>query len=308
MTGWAMRLIGGGALALMCVVAPARANGVGDVAALLKSGQHEAALASAEEQLRKTPNDPQLRFLQGLALTNLGRRNDALGVFNSLTRDYPKLAEPHNNIAVIHAGTGRYDEALAALNKAIQIDPNYATAYENLADLHLQMAQQALGKLVQLAPGNQAARQRQAQVRKLVEGPAASAAAAPAAPVVAAPERPAARPASDGEAAVAAVRSWAAAWSARDVTAYLGFYAPDFRTPRKESRTDWEAKRRALIESKSKIAVGVEAPQVEVANGIATVRFRQNYSSDNFTSNERKTLVLRKYDDAWKIVEERTGA
>lgn len=308
---WAGRILPGLSLVLLVAAGQAHADAAGDVAALLKSGQNEAALARADEQLRKQPRDPQLRFLQGLALTNLGRKADALSVFGALTRDYPKLAEPHNNMAVIHAGSGRYEEALAALNKAIQIDPNYATAYENLADLHLQMAQQALGKLVQLSPGNEAARQRQAQLRKIGDAQAAAPTPAPAAASVtekpaSAVEKPAAAP--DNEAALSVVRGWAAAWSARDVDAYLAFYGPDFRTPRQESRSAWEAKRRELIQGKSRIAVEVDAPQVAVSGATATVRFRQNYSSDNFTSKERKTLVLRKYDDGWKIVEERAGA
>lgn len=313
MRGWSRRLLLPFSLAVLCVSAQAQTNGTGEVSSLLQARQYEAALAKAGEQLKKNPNDPQLRFLQGLALTNLGRKNEAATVFSALTRDYPRLAEPYNNLAVIHASNGRYDEAREALGKAIQIDPNYVTAYENLADLHLQLAQQALGKVIQLNPGNDVIRQRQAQLRKLVDAsalatPAAAPAASASATVSGASDKPgAAQPASENDDVLAAVRAWAGAWSARDVKAYLDFYAPDFRPPKQEARPAWEAKRRSLIESKSKIAVEVEAPQVSIANGNATVRFRQNYTSDNFTSKERKTLVLRKYEDAWKIVEERSG-
>ena len=40
--------------------------------------------------------------------------------------------------------------------------------------------------------------------------------------------------------------------------------------------------------------------------GMATVRFRQKYVSDAHVSTDRKTLVLRAYDDGWKIIEERS--
>jgi tetratricopeptide (TPR) repeat protein len=309
--------------------AHAQADAAADVNAMLQARQYEAALGKAAEHLKKNPRDPQMRFLQGLALTNMDRKREAAAVFTALTRDYPKLAEPYNNLAVIHASSGRYDDALAALNKAIQVDPNYATAYENLADLHLQLAQQAYAKVLQVNPGNEAARLRQAQLRKLNEaqpataatgatsatsaaaGNAATVAAAMAAPLPAATgaDKTQAQPATDNgtQAVLATLSGWAAAWSARDVNAYLNFYAPEFRTPKQEPRAAWESKRRALIESKAKIDVAAESPQVSIEDRVATVRFRQVYVSDNFTSRERKTLVLRRYEDNWKIVEERTG-
>lgn len=316
--GWTAGVVA--ALALLCAAAPLRADEVADVNALLQSRQYEAALAKAGEHLKKHPRDPQMRFLQGLALTGIGRKGDAVATFTALTRDYPKLAEPYNNLAVIHAGEGRYDEALAALNKAVQADPQYATAHENLADLHLQLAQQAYARALQINPGNDAARQRQAALRKLgevavapvapvaaVAPPAATPPAAVPAPAPApAAKKPAPGPVPEAQ-VLAAVQGWAAAWSARDVNAYLNFYAPEFRTPRQEPRAAWESKRRSLIESKNKIEVDIDAPQVAVADSEATVRFRQKYVSDNFRSSERKTLVLRRYEDSWKIVEERTG-
>jgi ketosteroid isomerase-like protein len=100
----------------------------------------------------------------------------------------------------------------------------------------------------------------------------------------------------------------ARAWSARDVAAYLSFYGPEFRTPQQDSRPAWEKKRRALIEGKSRIDVGIKSPQVSIDDRLATVRFRQKYVSGNHSSTEPKTLVLRKYDDRWKIVEERRGS
>ena len=105
-----------------------------------------------------------------------------------------------------------------------------------------------------------------------------------------------------------AVRAWAEAWSNRDVTRYLAFYAPDFRTPKGESRADWEASRRRRIEAATRIAVRIDSPVVGVVDaGTATVRFRQHYESNAYSETSRKTLVMTHAGGEWRILEERQG-
>ena len=43
------------------------------------------------------------------------------------------------------------------------------------------------------------------------------------------------------------VNAWAKAWSAKNVDAYLAFYARDFKTPGGEARPEWEKARRQRI-------------------------------------------------------------
>jgi tetratricopeptide (TPR) repeat protein len=289
------------AIAAAVVSLTAHADDSGDVNALLQARRFDAALAKASAYLEKNPRDPQMRFMQGLSLTNLGRQSEAITVFTALTTDFPDLAEPYNNLAVLHAANRQYDSARDALEKAIRVDPNYATAYENLADLYLQLANQAYAKALQLNPNNTTVRMRLAQIGKTNER---SADRVPTAAVTKTSMR---GEESEKEAALAVVKEWARSWSARDVNSYLTYYGPEFRTPHQEPRSAWEAKRRELIENKAKIEVGIESPQISLTNNVATVRYRQKYVSDSHVSNERKTLVLRKYDDSWKIVEERSG-
>ena len=56
------------------------------------------------------------------------------------------------------------------------------------------------------------------------------------------------------------VHGWAKAWSARDVKAYLNFYANDFQTPGGVPRKAWAAERESRIAGKGRISVTIEAP------------------------------------------------
>ena len=83
--------------------------------------------------------------------------------------DYPELAEPHNNLAVIYASRGDYSLARTELETAISLNPGYATAFENLGDVYARLASQQYA-LSARAGGNAprlAAKQRElAQVRQ----------------------------------------------------------------------------------------------------------------------------------------------
>ncbi|HEY8608141.1 MAG TPA: tetratricopeptide repeat protein [Noviherbaspirillum sp.] len=289
------------ALFAAALAAPA---GAADAGTLVQAREYDAALALLDKSLKASPRDPELRFLKGVALNGLNRKAEAIAVFSALTADHPTLPEPYNNLAVIHASEGRFDQARAALERAVQLNPAYQMGYENLADVYLKLAGQAYDKALLLDPGNAAIRQRLAALRNIGTGGAS------AHPVTRPVAAPGAAPPGDEEAALAAVRDWAKAWSAKDVSAYLAHYAPNFRTPQGEPRTAWESRRRALIEGKAGISVEILTPRVTVSKGYAVVRFRQKYVSGRLDATDRKTLVLQKLDDGWKIVEERvaTGA
>jgi TPR repeat protein len=129
-------------------------------------------------------------------------------------------------------------------------------------------------------------------------------AAAPAAKAMTSDTSPATAASPDQAAVLAALRDWAAAWSRKDVDAYLGYYTDDFRTPNGESRSDWAAQRRTRIDGRKRIAVGIVAPAVTVSGDTATAMFTQKYTSDQLAETSAKTLVLVRRGDAWKIVQE----
>jgi tetratricopeptide (TPR) repeat protein len=170
-------------LAFACALACsglAWADDYGDVGQLIRSGKAVDAIAKADQYLAAKPRDPQLRFLKGVAQTDAGRTADAIATFTALNQDYPELAEPYNNLAVIYAGQAQFDKARAALELAVRANPNYGIAYENLGDVYAKLAAQSYVKAQQLDAGNTGIAPKLALIRQLFPAPG-SKAQAPAA-------------------------------------------------------------------------------------------------------------------------------
>ncbi|MGH8703848.1 MAG: Wzy polymerase domain-containing protein [Burkholderiales bacterium] len=302
----------------------ALADDVQEASKLLRAGQPQQALERVNKVLAGKPRDPQARFLKGLIFADQGNAREATEIFLKLTQDYPELPEPYNNLAVIYAAQGQYDKARAALEQSIRTHPSYATAYENLGDVYAKLASQAYDKALQIDSSNAGAQNKLALVRELVGGaprgakPIAVAQKEPAkepaktAAVAAveqrpAPEKPVAAKPADAE-VIETLNAWAKAWSAKQVDAYLAYYARDFQTPKGEPRDEWENGRRQRISAPKSISVSVEAPKVSLAGANqASVTFRQAYRSDVVKATGRKTLVLVKVDGRWLIQQEKVA-
>jgi tetratricopeptide (TPR) repeat protein len=134
---------------------------------LLKAGQTQQALDRANAYLSTRPKDAVGRFIKGIAQSELGRTNDAIQTFQSLTEDYPELPEPYNNLAVLYSSKGQFEKARVALELAIQTHPSYATAHENLGDIYAKLASQAYDKALQLDRANNTAATKLNLVRDL---------------------------------------------------------------------------------------------------------------------------------------------
>ena len=144
----------------------------------------------------------------------------------------------------------------------------------------------------------------------VAEAPAvdASAVAAPdvAAGEVMAPEPSLAVGADVGDAAAIndMLSNWAAAWSSKDANGYLGFYADTFEHGKK-SREAWEKQRRARLADKETISVSVSDVQIDVqSEALASVKFKQDYSSNRYNDSGIKVLTLSKASGTWKIQSE----
>lgn len=325
-----------GLLAVL-LTAPAIADDMTGVAALMRSGQYAQALSKIEASLRKNPRDAQLRFMKGVILTEQNKSADAIAIFTRLTEDYPSLPEPYNNLAVLYAAGGEYEKARNALDAAIRTNPSYATAYENLGDIHAKLASQAYDKALQLDSDNSAAKSKLTLVHSLVAnmGDTTTAQAAAQAPektasatpetapqsqakpqttpqtkpqVATAPKKPEPKPVQNADLerdeVMKAVQGWANAWSERDMKAYLAHYSDAFDTPGRQTRKEWEAQRRSRIVNKGRIDVDIENPKVTLDGDAAKVKFLQIYESDSFTARTDKTLVLAKENGKWLIRQE----
>jgi len=315
--------------------------------ALLNAGKASEALSKLDDQLSNNPQDAEARFVRGLVLIKLNRNKDAIRMFADLTRDYPSLPEPYNNLAALYAAQGDYIKARDALQAAVTKNPSYALANENLGDIYVTLASAAYNKAASLNSNNANVRRKLSIVSQLassgsnlrasgVPQPVAGAApvsapiSAPAAvapiaatPVTAAepaaadtPEAPvlpgAAVKADDSylnieqsTAALAAVESWAKAWSAKDLDAYFAAYAPEFTPEGGVTRETWEAQRRERIAKAKQISVKVQKPEVSsIEDGGLRVSFTQAYQSDSYSDSTDKIVDLVRVGGAWKIVRE----
>ncbi len=121
----------------------ARADELKDIEALYHDGKVEQALQRADAAIAAQPRAAQIRFLKGVMLTDLGRKPEAIEVYVSLTQDFPELADPYNNLAVLYASSGQLQDALTALQSALRNDPHHLRARENLGDVYMALAVQA---------------------------------------------------------------------------------------------------------------------------------------------------------------------
>lgn len=122
---------------------PVRADDLASAQRLWLAGQKTQAVDQIEQALKRTPDDLQLRFALGVMRMELGDRAQAIRIFTGLTQDFPDLADPYNNLAVLHAAAGELDEAKAALEQALRLQPEHAQAQENMGDVLMRLALRA---------------------------------------------------------------------------------------------------------------------------------------------------------------------
>jgi tetratricopeptide (TPR) repeat protein len=311
------------------VPALAAAPAVKEAQALLAQGDYNGALDRLDRYLSSTPQDAEARFSRGLVLVKLNRTDEAVKAFADLTRDYPQLPEPYNNLAVLYAQKGDYEKARDALEAALATHPAYATAHENLGDIYSALAGAAYNRALQLDQGNQAVRYKLSLINQLGNGPGGyvpagttgvpaappktesigtpPAPAAPAAASAPAPEPAAATPESDADAQAASdvLSAWAKAWSNKDADGYLAFYAEEFKPEGGDGRAGWEAQRRERLAKPSHISVRLLAMHTSRIDAHRLrVDFIQDYSSDTVNDRAKKTVELTDSDGSWKIARE----
>ncbi len=291
---------------LSATPALAVSDAVSDAQALINQGQLEQALTLLESHLESAPQDAEARFSRGLVLVRLNRSEEAVKAFAELTRDYPQLPEPYNNLAVIYAQQGEYEKARNALEAALTTHPSYAVAHENLGDIYAALAAAAYNRAMTLDPKNTSVRAKLNLIGQL-DSLADSGAGISARPSSTAAEEPAveALPAADSEALAQTVRDWAAAWSAKDVEKYLAFYAAGYAPEGSGSRKVWETQRRSRISSPKQIRVTVSDLQfAKLTADRVRVTFQQDYASDALTNHVTKVLELKNAGDGWRILRE----
>lgn len=106
------------------------------------------------------------------------------------------------------------------------------------------------------------------------------------------------------------VEHWVQAWMARDASAYLGFYSPNFVPARGQSHAHWEAARRKALSRTVDIDIKVSAMQLErLSDGQIKVDFLQDYTAGKYSEvAQPKSLILVRSGARWLIDREWQGA
>lgn len=297
----------------------------------IQNGQYAEAVDILHAEVKQGGSE-QAWFLLGVAYARKQQFHQAIEAFRQVIQLNPTLAEPHNNLAVIYNELGDVRAAVAELEKSLEKSPGYVVAEENLAELYLKLALRYYKSALDRAPTPEL-KQRYTRLLHVRDphpaGPDTVEVAAAEQPVDAAPAvqvatetkpkmveevakaqpSPAPEAAADDKAGVlAAIESWRAAWSARDMDGYLSAYADDF-TPssRFASQDEWKAYKHRVITGKQYIHVELADIQVQFDadnENRATVRFLQSFRSDTYNGEDKKVLLLERHGDSWKISKE----
>lgn len=95
-----------------------------------------AALTAAE---RENPQDAAIRNFRGIALDQLGRRDEAAEEYREAIRLDPQRVEAYRNLGHLEWIEGHADAARAALERALELSPNDSYAHYYLGRLELDL-------------------------------------------------------------------------------------------------------------------------------------------------------------------------
>ena len=93
----------------------------------------DAAINVSREAIRLQPDDPLLRTIMGIALSERGRLDEAVAQYYEAIRLKPAAASVHADVGRARHEQGRLDDAIAELREAIRLQPNDHTTHISLA-------------------------------------------------------------------------------------------------------------------------------------------------------------------------------
>jgi tetratricopeptide (TPR) repeat protein len=94
--------------------------------------RQDQAITLYQSMLRRSPSDPDILRLLGVAYAQLSEFDKALRVLRISVRCGPCVPETHNNLGRVLQGLRRYEEAILAYECAVELRPDYALALNNL--------------------------------------------------------------------------------------------------------------------------------------------------------------------------------
>ena len=100
--------------------------------ALSHVGRFEEAIGHYEQALRFAPDDAEAQNNWGVCLSGLGKMQEAIAHYEQALRLKPDYAEAHNNLGLTLSQIGRIEDAIGHYEQALRIKPDYSIAHFNL--------------------------------------------------------------------------------------------------------------------------------------------------------------------------------
>ena len=93
----------------------------------VRAGDIQAARDYLDQQLAKTPDDPQLQLLNAGLLVLENKPDDAIAAYQALITKYPQAEQPVRGLYALLMWQGKTDEAAAVLASALAANPDSPT-------------------------------------------------------------------------------------------------------------------------------------------------------------------------------------
>jgi tetratricopeptide (TPR) repeat protein len=273
---------------------------------LIEDKKFDEAKIMVEKLLESDKSNPQLLFIDGVLLSELGEIDNAIDVFESLTKSNPALPEPYNNLAVLYAQNGNFNAAKIALEKSIKTHPSYATAHINLGDLYTRMASESYNQALQIDKSNKNAKTKLSLIKKLFNFQ-------PINKNIVIAEETSKKPEpiekdknikSINENIFIMIDNWKTAWMTQNFDQYIGFYSTNFKNSKGQNFEEWKQFRKPRVLNKSSIQIDLENIEIIENNDLFEVSFIQIYQSGDIKSTTKKTLLIELMNDQLKIINE----
>jgi murein L,D-transpeptidase YafK len=99
------------------------------------------------------------------------------------------------------------------------------------------------------------------------------------------------------------IKTWASAWSSKDIELYGAFYSSDFFSEGMNKKS-WLKYKDKLNKKYDYIKIDIKNPKIEKKGRHIQAVFFQNYESSGFSTKGVKTLVLKQEEGQWRILKE----
>lgn len=107
--------------------------------------QHKEAISAYQEILKDEPNNTNIHYHLGVALSDTEQWDEAIEHLNKTIELQSNHAQAHNSLGHAHAGKLEFDKALDCYDSAIAADQKYATAHFNRGCVLLKKGDYAQG-------------------------------------------------------------------------------------------------------------------------------------------------------------------